>query len=61
MSMVEAGLGISILPSLVLKSIPYHIVAKRLEIPAYRKIGLVMQDKKGSPAAVKEFIKYLQS
>jgi len=38
---------------------PYHVVAKRLEIPAYRKIGLAMSDKKTSSAAVKEFIKYL--
>lgn len=59
MSMVEAGLGISILPSLVLQRIPYRIVIKRLEIPAYRKIGLAMPDKKGSFKAVKEFIKYL--
>ena len=59
MSMVEAGLGISILPSLVLQRIPYHIVIKRLEMPAYRKIGIAMPDKKGSSKAVKEFIKYL--
>lgn len=59
MSMVEARLGISILPSLVLKRIPYHIVTKRLEIPAYRKIGLAMLDKKGVSSAVKEFFKYL--
>ncbi len=59
MSMVENGLGISILPSLVLQRIPYHIVVKKLEIPAYRKIGLSMLDKKGASAAVKEFIKYL--
>ncbi len=60
MSMVEAGLGISILPSLVLQRIPYHIVIKRLEMPAYRKIGIAMPDKKGSSKAVKEFIKYLE-
>ena len=59
MSMVEAGLGISILPSLVLQRIPYHIVIKRLEIPAYRKIGLAMLDKRRISAAVKEFLKYL--
>ena len=59
MSMVEAGLGISILPSLVLQRIPYHIVIKSLEMPAYRKIGIAMPDKKGSSKAVKEFIKYL--
>ena len=59
MSMVEAGLGISILPSLVLQRIPYHIVIKRLEIPAYRKIGLAMLDKRRISAAVNEFLKYL--
>lgn len=59
LSMVETGLGISILPSLVLQRIPYHIVIKKLEIPAYRKIGLAMPDKKGLSKAVKEFIKYL--
>lgn len=59
MSMVEAGLGISILPSLVLQRTPYHIVIKSLEMPAYRKIGIAMPDKKGSSKAVKEFIKYL--
>lgn len=58
LSMVETGLGISILPSLVLQRLPYHIVIKRLEKPAYRKIGLAMPDKKGSSKAVKEFIKY---
>ena len=30
MSMVENGLGISILPELILQRIPYHIVAKEL-------------------------------
>lgn len=59
MSMVEAGLGISILPGLVLQRSPYHIVSKRLELPAYRKIGLAIPDKKRSSKAVKEFIKYL--
>lgn len=59
MSMVEAGLGISILPGLILQRIPYHIVIKRLEIPAYRKIGIAMPDKTGLSAAVKEFLKYL--
>ena len=59
MSMVEAKLGISILPNLVLQRIPYRVVIKRLEIPAYRKIGLAMLDKKGVSSAVKEFLKYL--
>ncbi len=46
MSMVESGLGISILPELILKRIPYRIVAKELDVSAYRKIGLALRSKK---------------
>lgn len=60
MSMVESGLGISILPELILKRIPYKIVAKELDIPAYRNIGLAMRNKKTLSLAVKKFIEYLQ-
>lgn len=60
MSMVESGLGISILPELILKRIPYHIVIKELDVPAYRDIGLVLRDKKSASLAVKKFIEYLQ-
>lgn len=59
MSMVESGLGISILPELILKRIPYRIVIKELDIPAYRKIGLAMRDKKSASLAVKRFLDYL--
>lgn len=59
MSMVESGLGISILPQLILKRIPYHIVAKELDVPAYRNIGLALRDKKTASLAVKRFIEYL--
>lgn len=60
MSMVESGLGISILPELMLRRIPYRIVTKELEVPAYRKIGLAMKDKKRAPLAVKKFLEYLK-
>ncbi|MCM3781925.1 LysR family transcriptional regulator [Neobacillus mesonae] len=60
MSMVESGLGISILPELILKRTPYRIVVKELELPAYRKIGLAMKDKKSASLAVKRFLDYLQ-
>ena len=47
MSMVESGLGISILPELILKRIlPYKIITKELDIPAYRNIVIAMKDKK---------------
>lgn len=60
MSMVESGLGISILPKLTLQRIPYNIVTKELEIPAYRKIGLALRNKKSTSLAVKRFLNYLK-
>ena len=59
MSMVESGLGISILPQLILKRVPYHIVAKELDVPASRSIGLALRDKKTASLAVKRFLDYL--
>lgn len=59
MSMVESGLGVSILPELILKRIPYHVVLKELDIPAYRKIGFAMRDKKNASLAVRRFMEYL--
>lgn len=60
MSMVESGLGISVLPELILKRVPYRIVAKELDIFAYRKIGLALRSKKTASLAVKRFLDYLQ-
>ncbi len=60
MSMVESGLGISILPELILRRIPYRIVTKELDVPAYRNIGLALRDKKSASLAVKRFLEYLQ-
>ncbi|MGI6109182.1 MAG: LysR family transcriptional regulator substrate-binding protein [Eubacteriaceae bacterium] len=59
MSMVESGLGISILPSLILQRIPYHIVAKKLDVPAFRTIGLAMRNKRTASLAVRRFLDYL--
>ena len=54
MSMVENGLGISILPELILERIPYQIIAKELEIPAFRTIGIAMREQKSLSLAKKE-------
>lgn len=59
MSMVESGLGISILPELILKRIPYRIAAKELDVPAYRTIALALRNRKTASLAVKRFIEYL--
>lgn len=60
MSMVESGLGIAILPELILKRVPYKIIAKELDVPAYRDIGLVFRDESTMSIAVKRFIEYLK-
>lgn len=60
MSMVESGLGISILPALILKRIPYRIVAMPLRTPAYRELALVLRSKKTATLAVKRFLDYLK-
>ena len=60
MSMVENELGISILPELILKRIPYNVVVKELEVPAYRSIYIGMKEQKLLTIAAKKFITYLQ-
>lgn len=61
MSMVESGLGISILPELILKRIPYRIVARELDVPAYREIGLALKSRKTASLAVRRFLDYLDN
>lgn len=59
MSMVEGGLGVSVLPQLILKRVPYRIVIKELDEPAYRDIALALRRGKSAPKAVKQFMNYL--
>lgn len=60
MSMVEKGLGIGILPELILKRIPYEIEIRSLEEPYYREIGLAMKNSKRLTPATQKFIEYLR-
>ncbi len=59
MSMTECGLGIGILPALILQRNPYRIVAKELNVPAWRNIGIVLRDKEIQSPAVARFMEYL--
>ena len=59
MAMVENGLGISILPELILRRIPHQIMAIELESPAYRNIGIAMREQKSLSLASKRFLNYL--
>lgn len=59
MSMVESGLGVSILPELILRRIPYHLVIKELDVPASRTIAFALRDRNAASLAVKRFMDYL--
>ena len=59
MAMVECGLGVSILPGLILRRAPYRIAARPLEEPAYRTIGLALRSREAASLATQRFLEYL--
>ena len=59
MSMVEKGLGIGVLPEMILKRIPYQIAIRSFRTPYFREIVLAMKDRKKMTPAVGKFIEYL--
>jgi len=61
LSMIETGLGISILPELVLRKTNYEVAILPIEPAVTRKIGLVMKEKQSLPIACKHFIAFLMS
>jgi DNA-binding transcriptional LysR family regulator len=61
MAMVEKGLGLSILPSLILQRSPFKFVTKPLDPPYFRKIALALKDRTQASAATKRFLEYLTS
>ena len=60
MSMVESGLGIGVLPRLILQRIPYRVEVRSFSDPFYREIGFVMRNSHAASAAVKKLTEYLK-
>ncbi len=60
LSMIEQGLGIGILHSLILRRIPYEVEIRPLCTSVYREIGLALRSRNSSSAAVKKFVEYLK-
>ncbi len=60
MSMVESGLGISILPSLILRRIPYRVKAVPLDPPAYRDICVASRKGRTMSIVARSFLEYLR-
>ena len=59
MAMVEKGMGVSILPGMILRRIPYRVEIRSLQKPYYRAIGLAVKNQEHMTPAVKKFINYL--
>ncbi len=60
MTMVEAGLGVSILAELVLRRTNYDIVSLPINPPIYRTLAVAYKDKNSLPIASKYFINYMK-
>ena len=59
MSMAENGLGVSILPELILRRCPYRIALRELDPPSWRDIGVAVRGRDGLPLAVERFLRYV--
>ena len=60
MSMVESGLGLSILPELILRRNPYDIEVRHLEPRAFRTIRVVTREPGRLPIAARRFLSYVR-
>ena len=61
MSMVESGLGVSVLPELILKRCAYDIEMRPLEKPFIREMGIIMKDRERLPVAVNRLLQYMDN
>lgn len=59
LSMIENGLGVSILPELVLRKTNYNVAIRPLEPPVTRNLGLIAKSKNELSLASKRFIEFL--
>lgn len=59
MSMIEKGLGIAILPKLILGRLHYNIVTKEISPPIIRIIALAYKNKNVLPIASRYFIDFI--
>ncbi|WP_455500279.1 LysR family transcriptional regulator [Gemmiger sp.] len=59
MAMVERGMGLSILPDLILKRVPYRLAIRPLREPYYRPIGLATKADAHLTPAARKFMEYL--
>ena len=59
LSMVEQGLGYSLLAELVLKKTAYDVTVLPVEEPIFRTLALAMKDRRALSAAAKRFMQFI--
>ncbi len=59
LSMVEQGLGVSVLAELVLRKTNYKVVTLPIDPPVIRDLGIIMKEKHSLPLAGREFLRCL--
>lgn len=60
MSMVEQGLGISILPKLILSKVSFNIKIREFKQDCFRELGLVYKDLERLPKAAVKFLELIR-
>ena len=60
LAMVSKGLGISLLPELMVRHSPYPVAACHAPERFYRSIGIGVKDKKAMSAATRRFVDYVR-
>lgn len=60
MTMIEAGLGVSIIAELILRRTNYDIACLPIDPPIYRTLAVAYKDKNSLPIASKYFINYIK-
>lgn len=61
MAMVESGIGVSIVPQLVLERSPYKLVTRELDTTLTRQIVLATKTSRRQSPAVERFIAYIRA
>ena len=61
LAMVSKGLGISLLPELMVRHSPYPVTACRPPMTFYRNIGIAVKDEKALSASTRRFVDYVRA
>ena len=60
LAMVSKGLGISLLPELMVRRSPYPVAASHAPERFYRNIGIAVKDEKAQSASTRRFVDYVR-